>query len=102
MFKFYIKKCYVRRTCSSETKKTFEYDIYLISHTSGFPQSTVDLEPFAQHPTTLTSKLQRHWRRFQKIWIIYKKIPETSKIRRNSGNPKKTEILVFRISEKSI
>ena len=28
--------------------------------------------------------------------------PETSKIRRNSGNPKKTEIVVFRISEKSI
>ena len=31
-----------------------------------------------------------------------KNFPETSKIRRNSGNPKKTEILVFRISKKSI
>jgi len=29
-----------------------------------------------------------------------KKNPETSKIRRNFGNPKKTEILVFRISKK--
>jgi len=28
--------------------------------------------------------------------------PETSKIQRNSGNPEKTEILVFMISEKSI
>jgi len=35
-------------------------------------------------------------------YIPKKKYPETSKIRRNSGNPKKTEILVFRISEKSI
>jgi len=37
-------------------------------------------------------------------WTIYQKnvFPETSKIRRNSENPEKTEILVFRISEKSI
>ena len=24
MFKFYIKKCYIRRTCSSETKQNFK------------------------------------------------------------------------------
>ena len=60
-------------------------------------------ELFAPYPTTLTSKLQRRWTCLQQIWIIYqKKIPETSKIRKNSGNPKKTEILVFRISKKSI
>ena len=40
----------------------------------------------------------------REIWTIFQKniFPETSKIRRNSENPKKTEILVFRISEKSI
>ena len=44
------------------------------------------------------------WHVFGKFGLYTKKkiFPETSKIRRNSGNPKKTEIVVFRISKKSI
>jgi len=34
MFKFYIKKCYIRRTCSSETKQNFNFFINLYSSSS--------------------------------------------------------------------
>jgi len=59
---------------------------------------------FAPRLTTLTSKLQRHLKLLGKFGFYTKKniFPETSKIRRNSGNPKKTEIIVLRISNKSI
>jgi len=36
------------------------------------------------------------------IYTIKNIFPETSKIQRNSGNPRKIEILIFRISKKSI
>jgi len=87
-------------------KRTSPNAIYLVSNRIDFARrrSVSNQELSAPRPLTLTSKIQRHCTCLQKIWIIYKKkkFPETSKIRRNSGNPNKTEILVFRILKKSI
>ena len=101
MFKFHIKKCYIRRTCSNETKQNFsKYCQVVLKFLSVRLDQNQGLS--AQHPTTLPSKLQLHLSCPREIWIIYrkKKFPETSKFRRNSANPKKTEIFVFRISKK--
>ena len=67
----------------------------------------VSFEPktFRSTSDDVKSKLHRHFTFPREIWILYKKkicVSETSNIRRNSGNPKKTEFFVFRISKKSI
>ena len=102
MFKFYIKKCYIRPTCSSETKQNFDNPVYLFSRLCEFDflWSVSNQGPHDPYLSMLTKRLQRHLPYRWKIWNLYKKniFPETSKIRRNSGNPKKTEIPVFRIS----
>ena len=106
MFKFYIKKCYIRRTCSSETKQNFQKPS---SPTFKFVYfallwSVPNQGPYDPHLSLLRNRLPRHLPYLREMWNIIQKniFPETSKIRRNSENPKKTEILVFRISEQSI
>jgi len=88
--------------------KTFKNLSYLFSRLMWI---SVEYDRFqgssALHLTTLMSKLQRHLTFLREIWITGKFglhtkkniFPETSKIRRNSGNPKKTEIFVFSISK---
>jgi len=104
MFKFYIKKCNIRRTCCSETKHNFENPVYLFSRLCKFDFICLvsNQGPHDPYLSMLTKRLQRHLH--GKFGLYSKKniSPETSKIRRNSGNPEKNEILVFRISKKSI
>jgi len=102
MFKFYIQKCYIRRTFSSETKQNFQESFSTIFKYTNLDVlwSVSNQGPHDPHLLTLTNRLQRHCHIYRKFGQYI--FPETSKIRRNSGNPKKTEILVFRISEKSI
>ena len=107
MFKFYIKKCYIRRTCSSETKQNFKKPYLPVFK---FMRNSSDYGRF--RTKFLTTLICRRYRMgyndtcylHGKFGHIPKKsiFPEPSKIRRNSGNPEKTEILVIRISEKSI
>ena len=87
MFKFYIKKCYIRRTCSIEKRQNF-YKYYLFkSSLYEFWQSMVGSEPrtFRSTSDDVNEKLQRHLTYLGEIWIIYKKI----KFSRNFKNPKK-------------
>ena len=105
MFKFYIKKCYCIVHVLVKRSKTFKNPLYLqVSANFNLLWSISNQGPHDPHLSTLTKRLQRHLPYLLEIWNLYQKniFPETSKIRRNSGNPKKTEILVFRISKKSI
>jgi len=85
--------------------KTFKNPFSLFSSLYKFDLqwSVSNQGPHEPHLSTLTNRLQRHFPYLRKnLETIPKNIfPETSKIRRNSGNPEK-KILVFKISEKSI
>ena len=107
MFKFYIKKCYIRRVCSSETKQNFKKPYLPVF-------KFMRISPF--YGRFRTKVLTVHICRRERIGYndtccihgkfgnIPKKafFPKLQKIQRNSGNPKKTEILVIRISKQSI
>jgi len=99
MFKFYIEKSYIRRTCSSETKQNVYNLVYLVSKLCEFWFTTVGFEPMTSRSTSGDfNNLQRHFPRLQEIWNFTKKknFPETSKTRRNFGNPNvKHNILHF-------
>jgi len=86
--------------------KTLRNSIFLFSSLCEFRLSMVDVEP---RSSRFSSVEVIKWATttlfiFMGNLDIPKKsiFPEFSKIRRNSGNPEKTEILVIRISEKSI
>jgi len=106
MFKFYIKKCYCVAHVLVKRSKTFKNPMYLCSSLCQFRLTMVGFEPRTSRSTSIdfNNRLQRHLGYVREIWNLYQKkyFPETSKIQRNSGFPKKTEILVFRISKKSI
>ena len=103
MFKFYIKKCYIRRTCYSETKRNLKnsyFPIYKIARGSTYYDRfrTKDLTIHFCRRSRLGYNDTYHFRGKFGIYNPRNIFPETPKIRRNSGSPKKTEILVFRIS----
>ena len=94
MFKFYIKKYYLRRTCSSETKQNFKkpylpiFKFMRISTFYGWFRTKDLTIHICDVNEWATTTLVISW----EIWKLYQKniFPETSKIRRNLGNPKKT------------
>ena len=107
MFKFYIKKCCIRRTCSSETKQNFKKHyvlvfkfLWILTKDGQFQAKDLPLCIWQRQRVSNTDT----WNGCGKFGLYTRKniFPETSKIRRNSGNPKKTEIPVFRILKKSI
>ena len=107
MFKFGIKKCYNCRTCSSEMKQIFEtcflfvlMCMWILAEYGPFRPKDLPLHIWRRLRVgnNDTSHIYRKLRLYTKNNIF----PGASKIWRNPGNPKTTEILVFRISKKSM
>ena len=74
MFKFYIKKCYTRRTFSSETKQNFCSYFFFCARVYvnfGTVWSVSNQGSFAPYLTTLTSWLQRHLTYYQDYTQIF-------------------------------
>ena len=100
MFKFYIQKCCIRRTFSSETKQNFQESFSPIFKYTNLDVlwSVSNQGPHDPHLSTLTNRLQRHFNIYTKK-TFFPKLQKSDEILEIQ---KKTEIGVFRISKKSI
>jgi len=106
VFKFYIKNCYIRRTCSSETKQNFAKSCEPI-----FKCMRISTYSGRFRTKDLTIHIcRRSWIGYNDTYHIYgkfgiytqkKNFSETSKIDRNCGSPKKNWNSRFQNFEKN-